>query len=172
MSMGIVWTNPSLCYNKASSHFVALSLLLMAGILKTGTWTATLYARENEMKENMKIRGQLRTYLQWPIILSVFLLAANLAVGIVSPAAGLVMSGFTVIYVLVALWLFIYRRKRLMGGLVEFSAEYGCRNSSSMRWRCRMPSRTQRDISLVEPLSEIVGEDKTAVRISRRSFRN
>ena len=36
------------------------------------------------MKENMKIRGQLRTYLQWPIILSVFLLAANLAVGIVS----------------------------------------------------------------------------------------
>mgnify|MGYP003217193336 CR=1 FL=1 len=43
------------------------------------------------MKENMKIRGQLRTYLQWPIILSVFLLAANLAVGIVSPAAGLVM---------------------------------------------------------------------------------
>ena len=63
------------------------------------------------MKENMKIRGQLRTYLQWPIILSVFLLAANLAVGIVSPAAGLVMSGFTVIYVLVALWLFIYRRK-------------------------------------------------------------
>ncbi len=44
------------------------------------------------MKENMKIRGQLRTYLQWPIILSVFLLAANLAVGIVSPAAGLVMS--------------------------------------------------------------------------------
>ena len=45
------------------------------------------------MKENMKIRGQLRTYLQWPIILSVFLLAANLAVGIVSPAAGLVMSG-------------------------------------------------------------------------------
>ena len=75
------------------------------------------------MKENMKIRGQLRTYLQWPIILSVFLLAANLAVGIVSPAAGLVMSGFTVIYVLVALWLFMYRRKRLMGGLVEFSAE-------------------------------------------------
>ena len=76
------------------------------------------------MKENMKIRGQLRTYLQGPIILSVFLLAANLAVGIVSPAAGLVMSGFTVMYVLVALWLFMYRRKRLMGGLVEFSAEY------------------------------------------------
>ena len=86
----------------------------MAGVLKIGTWTATFYARENEMKENMKIRGQLRTYLQWPIILSVFLLAANLAVGIVSPAAGLVMSGFTVMYVLVALWLFMYRRKRLI----------------------------------------------------------
>ena len=101
MSMGdCLDESPSLCYNKGHQVIlVALSLLLMAGILKTGTWTATLYARENEMKENMKIRGQLRTYLQWPIILSVFLLAANLAVGIVSPAAGLVMSGFTVIYV-------------------------------------------------------------------------
>ena len=53
--------SPSLCYNKGHQVIlVALSLLLMAGILKIGTWTATFYARENEMKENMKIRGQLR----------------------------------------------------------------------------------------------------------------
>ena len=135
----------------------------MAGILKTGTWTATLYARENEMKENMKIRGQLRTYLQWPIILSVFLLAANLAVGIVSPAAGLVMSGFTVIYVLVALWLFIYRRKRLMGGLVEFSAEYAW-VQKQLLYEMAVPyaiaDTEGHFLWLNHSFSEIVGEDK------------
>ena len=140
-----------------------LSLLLMAGILKTGTWTATLYARENEMKENMKIRGQLRTYLQWPIILSVFLLAANLAVGIVSPAAGLVMSGFTVIYVLVALWLFMYRRKRLMGGLVEFSAEYAW-VQKQLLYEMAVPyaiaDTEGHFLWLNHSFSEIVGEDK------------
>lgn len=76
------------------------------------------------MRENTKIKGQLRFYLQWPLILSVFLMAANLVVGAISPKAGIVMSGFTLLYVAVALWLFLYRRKRLMGGLVEFSAEY------------------------------------------------
>ena len=135
----------------------------MAGILKTGTWTATLYARENEMKENMKIRGQLRTYLQWPIILSVFLLAANLAVGIVSPAAGLVMSGFTVIYVLVALWLFMYRRKRLMGGLVEFSAEYAW-VQKQLLYEMAVPyaiaDTEGHFLWLNHSFSEIVGEDK------------
>lgn len=76
------------------------------------------------MRENTKIKGQLRFYLQWPLILSVFLMAANLVVGALSPKAGIAMSGFTLLYVVVALWLFLYRRKRLMGGLVEFSAEY------------------------------------------------
>ncbi|MBP3927829.1 MAG: DHH family phosphoesterase, partial [Clostridium sp.] len=76
------------------------------------------------MKENTKIQGQLGVYLQWPIILSVFLVAANLAVGAVSARAGLVMSGFTILYVIIALWLLFYRKKRILAGLVEFSAEY------------------------------------------------
>ena len=115
------------------------------------------------MKENMKIRGQLRTYLQWPIILSVFLLAANLAVGIVSPAAGLVMSGFTVVYVLAALWLFMYRRKRLMGGLVEFSAEYAW-VQKQLLYEMAVPyaiaDTEGHFLWLNHSFSEIVGEDK------------
>ncbi len=76
------------------------------------------------MKKNERIKGQLRSYLQWPVFLSVFVMAANLAVGVVSPKAGIVMSGFTLLYILVALWLLFYKRKHLLGGLVEFSAEY------------------------------------------------
>ena len=65
------------------------------------------------MKENAKIQGQLRQYMQWPILLSVFVVAANLAVMVVSRMAGLVMSGFTILYLIIALWLFLYRKKKV-----------------------------------------------------------
>lgn len=76
------------------------------------------------MKEDLKIQGQLRYYLQWPLILSILLMAANLVIGFFSPKAGIAMSGFTVIYICFALWLFLYKKKKLLGSLIEFSAEY------------------------------------------------
>lgn len=76
------------------------------------------------MKEDLKIQGQLRNYLQWPLILSVLLMAANLVIGFLSPKAGIAMSGFTVIYICFALWLYLYKKKRLLSSLIEFSAEY------------------------------------------------
>lgn len=76
------------------------------------------------MKEDLKIQGQLKRYLQWPVILSVILMAANIGIGFISAKAGIAMMGFTLIYIIFALWLFLFKRKRLLGGLVEFSAEY------------------------------------------------
>lgn len=76
------------------------------------------------MKDNIKVKGQLRVYFQWPIILSAFLVVANLVIGAVDMVAGLAMSVFTILYVLTALWIYFYRKKRLLNGLVEFSSEY------------------------------------------------
>ena len=39
-----------------------------------------------------------------------FLMAANLVVGAISSKAGFAMSGFTLLYIVIALWLFLYRR--------------------------------------------------------------
>ena len=44
-------------------------------------------------------------------------MAANLVVGAISSKAGFAMSGFTLLYIVIALWLFLYRRKRLMDGM-------------------------------------------------------
>ena len=41
-----------------------------------------------------------------------------------SAIAGLVMFGFTAVYVAIALWLYFYRKRRLLAGLVEFSSDY------------------------------------------------
>ena len=76
------------------------------------------------MKEKIKVKGQLGRYLQWPLLLSVLRVIMNLVIGVVSLKAGLVMSGLTVIYILIALWIYVYKRRRLMAGLVEFSANY------------------------------------------------
>ena len=76
------------------------------------------------MKENMKVRGQLKWYLAWPLLLSLFLVFANVAVLLVSWQAACMMLPFTVAYIAMSVWLRIYSRKRLLSGLVEFSAEY------------------------------------------------
>lgn len=116
------------------------------------------------MRENTKIKGQLRFYLQWPLILSVFLMAANLVVGAISPKAGIAMSGFTLLYVMVALWLFLYRRKRLMGGLVEFSAEYaGIQKQllSEMAMPYAIADAEGHLIWMNKAFSDVVQEDKS-----------
>lgn len=76
------------------------------------------------MKEKVKVKGQLGVYLQWPLILSALLIIANLVIGIINVNAGLAMCIFTLIYILIAFWLYLYRRRRMMGGMIEFSAGY------------------------------------------------
>lgn len=76
------------------------------------------------MEDKIKIRGQLKTYLAWPLLLSLFLICGNVAVALVSPWGAAVMFPFTVCYIAVAVWIYLYRRKRMLGGLVEFSADY------------------------------------------------
>ena len=76
------------------------------------------------MKENMKVRGQLKWYLAWPLLLSLFLMFANVGVVLVSWQAACMMLQFTITYIAMSAWLRVYSRKRVLGGRVEFSAEY------------------------------------------------
>lgn len=76
------------------------------------------------MKDNIKPKGQIRAYLAWPFLLSLIVVCGNLAVLAVDHLAAAAMLVFTVFYMLAAGWIYMYRRKRLLGGLVEFSAQY------------------------------------------------
>ena len=76
------------------------------------------------MKNKVRVRGQLKTYLQWPLLMTALVVLMNLAAGFVNSIAGLVMSVFTIMYAAIAFWIYIYGRKKLLGGLVEFSSEY------------------------------------------------
>lgn len=76
------------------------------------------------MKDKVRVKGQLSIYLQWPLILSALLIIATMVIGAVNIKAGAVLSGFTFLYLLAALWIYLYQRKSVLAGLVEFSSEY------------------------------------------------
>ena len=75
------------------------------------------------MKEDKKVRGALFSYMQWPILLSVLVICANIAVQLVSRQAGIVMFAFTAIYLICAGTAFFFSRKRALAELVAFAAE-------------------------------------------------
>lgn len=79
------------------------------------------------MKEKQKIRvkGQLRTYMQWPAILGIFLIGMNVWIYRMDHKAGLVMSAFVLLYIIMAVLLYVYTRTMLMKELVEFAMQYG-----------------------------------------------
>lgn len=76
------------------------------------------------MKENLKVKGQLRGYLAWPLLFSLFLIFANIAVSFASKLGAFLMLPFTLCYIALAAWIYVYSRKRILAGLVEFSSEY------------------------------------------------
>lgn len=121
------------------------------------------------MGKKFKIQSQLRLYLQWPILLSVFVMAANLVAGALSPRAGLAMSGFTLLYIMIAMWLFLYRRKKLLNGMVEFSAQYAWVQKQlldNMAMPYAVTDEIGRLLWLNQAFSDIVREEKE----SRRSL--
>ena len=77
------------------------------------------------MKRKVQLKGQLKRYVQWPLILSALLLVMNLAMYFVSVRAGCLMSIFLIIYIVVVLLLYVKNRPQIYGELVSFAAQYG-----------------------------------------------
>ena len=76
------------------------------------------------MKVDRKVKNTLQVYLQWPLIFAAIVVCANVAVVIADPHAGAVMAIFTVLYLVCAGWMFWFGKKKIMGGLVTFGANY------------------------------------------------
>lgn len=77
------------------------------------------------MKRKIQLKGQLKHYVQWPILLSLLLLVMNLCMYPVSVKAGLLMSGFLLIYMAVVLALYVQNRSQIYTELISFATQYG-----------------------------------------------
>ncbi len=78
-----------------------------------------------EEKQKVKLRGQLRLYMQWPAVMAVLLFALNIWIYWVDRSAGILMFIFVAIYIIVTGVLYLYSKALIMKDLVEFAAQYG-----------------------------------------------
>jgi len=77
------------------------------------------------MKKNVKIRGQLRLYVKWPLYLTALLVIMNIGIYFVSGTAGMLMAVFLLIYAMIAGALYVYNRPIIDMELVTFATRYG-----------------------------------------------
>lgn len=77
------------------------------------------------MKTKVKLKGSLKAYLRWPLILSILLVCMDISMFCVDREAGLVMMGYVVLYIIISLSIYFYKNARLSTDLVNFASNYG-----------------------------------------------
>ena len=77
------------------------------------------------MKRNkMQLKGQLRMYMRWPLIMTLLLIGMDVWMYMVDKKAGLLMSVIIIIYVGIAFSLYFYNRSLILADLIQFSVQY------------------------------------------------
>ena len=74
--------------------------------------------------KNMRLKGQLRMYMQWPLIMTILLLAMNIWMYMTDQKAGLTMTVFVIIYAVIVGLLYFYNRSLILADLIQFSTQY------------------------------------------------
>lgn len=63
-------------------------------------------------------------YMQWPLIMTILLLAMNVWMYMTDQKAGLTMTVFVIIYVVIVGLLYFYNRSLILADLIQFSTQY------------------------------------------------
>lgn len=71
-----------------------------------------------------KIRGTLRSYLRWPLLLGILLIVMNIQIFTINKKAGFIMAVYVLVYLLIAVILYYFKRGALLHDLVEYSMRF------------------------------------------------
>lgn len=77
------------------------------------------------MKKRVKLKGRIKTYIQFSIYLGVLLLALDAAMFMIDLRAGALLTGYLVIYFAITLSRYFCNKPIIMNELVSFATEYG-----------------------------------------------
>ena len=75
-------------------------------------------------KGTIHFKGQLKLYMQWPVVMTILLIAMNIWIYMVDQSAGFLMSIFVIIYAIIAFILYVNNRSLIFAELVEFATQY------------------------------------------------
>ena len=74
--------------------------------------------------DKTKVNKKLDNYLRWPLYLSVLLVCMNIIMYCIDKEAGIVMTMFLIVYVLIAFALFLAKKPVIMSGVVNYASDY------------------------------------------------
>ena len=77
------------------------------------------------MKKRIRLKGRMKTYMEFSIYLGFLLCAMDAAICMIDVRAGLLLGFFTVFYFTVTLILYFYNKPIIMNELISFATEYG-----------------------------------------------
>ena len=85
------------------------------------------------MKDGIKLKGQLATYMRWPFVLTLLLVVMDVLLYTVSWKAGGIGTIFTAVYLLLGILLYFHRRPVILNELISFATQYGQVQKSLMK---------------------------------------
>lgn len=76
------------------------------------------------MKDKIKLRGQLKRFIQWPLFMTFLLLALDAALYAVDIKAGIIGTVGVLVYLAIAVFLSTYNRPIILNELISFANQY------------------------------------------------
>lgn len=80
---------------------------------------------ENNNENKVKLKGKLKNYLRWPILLSLLFILATVGIFLLNIKAGLISLAALIIYTLIILALYMQIKSVVVSELVNFALDYG-----------------------------------------------
>ena len=77
------------------------------------------------MSRKVRFKGQVNSYIQWPLRFSLLIIVFNIYMYFVDRRAGLVTTVFAVVYVAIAMLLYFNNRNMVVNELISFATRYG-----------------------------------------------
>ncbi|MCH5248837.1 MAG: DHH family phosphoesterase [Lachnospiraceae bacterium] len=99
------------------------------------------------MKNSVKLKGRLKSYLQSSLYLGFLLIAIDLLIYLIDYRAGLVLTCFLVFYFVIILSLMFYNKPIIINELISFATQYG-----------QIQKRLLRDLDLPHALLDEAGK--------------
>ena len=76
------------------------------------------------MKNSVKFKGKLRSYMCWPLYLSVVWICLDIIICKYDTTAGAILIGFTILYMFLVAFLYTRSKSVLMNEIVNFATQY------------------------------------------------
>lgn len=77
------------------------------------------------MKPKVKLKGAIKSYLRWPIYLTILLLLMNFSLYFIDKTAGMLMTAYMILYIVIVITVYYHKKNNIQVELVQYAADYG-----------------------------------------------